>query len=248
MRRLTSLLAATVGVLVCVTPAALAEDHQGSVRHPVSVEPAAPTSVRLAVPGTTRTRSLSYTTPEYEALALQVGAREPPESVSGGPGVDAIRSVGVTLTWLHHRVEPWRVDRVWLTPDDGVWISTRVSDLARSVREAPQRWHRPDAPMELVTLLEHLGVASAAKGGGRLFPEAARGITADAAELRPAAPAASPPDVWALVAAGAGVLLLAGVLGGRRRSTQPEEDGVPGPGDELPPEAERLSWGPGTRR
>ena len=36
----------------------------------------------------------------------------------------------MTVTWLVHDVEPWRVDRIYLGGKDGPWISTQVSDFS----------------------------------------------------------------------------------------------------------------------
>lgn len=215
--------------------------------------PATPTSVRLTVPGTTGSLTLSYTRPAYEALADLVGARESAERGAGGPGVDAIRSVGVTLTWLHHRAEPWRVDRVWLTDDDGVWIATRVAQGADSVRRAVQRWHRPDDPDRLVALLQELGVAPAARGGGRLFPDVA-GRAGGRAVVGPVPATAVPADVWeamrssgdgpstwTVAVGGAGLLLLAGIVSVRRRRTSAGPEGDVPAADEAPPGTEWLS-------
>ena len=57
----------------------------------------------------------------YTALAAgvgedQTGAAEPPATVTDG-------AEEVRLTWLIHDVQIWRIDRVYLTTDDGVWVN-----------------------------------------------------------------------------------------------------------------------------
>ena len=82
-----------------------------------------PTSAMLSVPGEGRTASLYYSDDAYEQLARLV-------DVGGAGAVDESgrsheAGTGVTVTWLVHDVEPWRVDRIYLAGDDGPWIATQ---------------------------------------------------------------------------------------------------------------------------
>ena len=68
---------------------------------------------------------------------------------------------GVTVTWLIHDVEPWRVDRIYLAGDDGPWIATQeMLTGTGSIWDAPVVWHQPADGKELTLLLDSLGVVS----------------------------------------------------------------------------------------
>ena len=89
-----------------------------------------PTSALLSIPGAGSTASLYYTDPEYDELANLVGVSEPSGTfeteLSGGHE----SGPGITITWLIHDVQPWRVDRVYLGGKDGPWISTQIMPTA----------------------------------------------------------------------------------------------------------------------
>ena len=103
-----------------------------------------PTSAILSIPGAGSTASLYYTDPEYDELANLVGVAEPSGSFGGKESGSHEFGPGVTVTWLVHDVEPWRVDRIYLGGKDGPWISTQVSDFSgSSIWESPVLWHHP---------------------------------------------------------------------------------------------------------
>ena len=86
----------------------------------------------LSVPGADSITSLYYTDPQYDELADLVGVSQPDGTFADDSAADGSaaapsgqRGAGVTLTWLIHDVEPWRVDRIVLAKD-GPWISTQV--------------------------------------------------------------------------------------------------------------------------
>lgn len=121
-----------------------------------------PTSAFLSNPGTGQTASLYNTDDAYEELGRLVGVYEPTQTFAGkesGPG--QATGPGVTVTWLIHDVEPWRVDRIYVGGNGGPWISTQVS-LGGSIWEAPVLWHQPPGGKRLVELLGELGLADAA--------------------------------------------------------------------------------------
>ncbi len=121
-----------------------------------------PTSALLSIPGAGSTASLYYTDPEYDELANLVGITEPSGTfeteLSGGHE----SGPGITITWLIHDVQPWRVDRVYLGGKDGPWISTQIMDDTGSLWESPVRWHRPENGARLTNLLDGLGLGTAA--------------------------------------------------------------------------------------
>ncbi len=128
-----------------------------------------PTSVLLSVPGAESTTSLYYTDPQYDELADLVGVSQPDgtfadssdgqssDSQGSAAAPSGQRGAGVTLTWLIHDVEPWRVDRIVLAKD-GPWISTQLWTGSGSLAQSPVVSHRPADPAGLVDLLDRLGL------------------------------------------------------------------------------------------
>ena len=117
----------------------------------------------LSIPGAGSTASLYYTDPEYDALAGLVGMSEPSGTFAGqesGSGHES--GPGITVTWLVHDVEPWRVDRIYLGGKDGPWISTQVSDFSGPLWDSPVLWHRPADGARLADLLDGLGLGTQA--------------------------------------------------------------------------------------
>lgn len=128
-----------------------------------------PTSVLLVVPGTGRTASLYTGAADYEALAGLVGAFDTP-GVAGTvdpSGTSHDVGTGVTLTWLIHDVQAWRVDRVYLEADGGPWISTQIAtDGSGTIWDIPPVWHTAASGKELAALLDRLGVSPDPRGDG----------------------------------------------------------------------------------
>lgn len=124
-----------------------------------------PTSAMLSVPGEGKTASLYYTDPAYDELAELVGATSP--ALSGkvdSSGRSHERGPGVTVTWLIHDVQPWRVDRIYLDGEGGPWIATQVmADETGSIWDSPVVWHQPTSGKALSMLLDELGVGAAAR-------------------------------------------------------------------------------------
>jgi hypothetical protein len=112
-----------------------------------------PTSVLLVNTDRARVHALYLTDPAYDRLATAVGgidgASTPPPEVAGG-GKDQVK-----LTWLIHDVTVWRLDRVVLTRNDGVWIET-VFTLPEDDDTA--RWHRAQDDQALTALLSAAGL------------------------------------------------------------------------------------------
>ncbi len=126
-----------------------------------------PTSVLLVVPGTGQIAALYTGDADYEALAALVGAFDSPGAAgtvdSSGTSHDV--GTGVTLTWLIHDVQVWRVDRVYLDAKGGAWISTQ-SDITVSgtIWDIPPVWHTAASGKELKALLDRLGVSPNPRG------------------------------------------------------------------------------------
>jgi hypothetical protein len=135
-----------------------------------------PTSVLLVVPGEGRTASLYASSSDYTELARLMDAfntppgstTTPPSSASddGASGTLDSSGPGVTITWLIHDVQVWRVDRVFLDADDGPWISTQMALDGGDIWAKPPTWHTAGEAKRLVTLLDRLGVGSTTVGQG----------------------------------------------------------------------------------
>jgi hypothetical protein len=119
-----------------------------------------PTSALLVVPGVGTTAALYTGDADYATLAGYVGAFEP-DGVAGrvdqsGAGHES--GPGVTVTWLIHDVQVWRVDRIYAGAD-GPWISTQVlTDGSAGIWDRPVVWHAAADGKALLALLQRLGL------------------------------------------------------------------------------------------
>jgi hypothetical protein len=129
-----------------------------------------PTSVLVVCPQSMETSSLYQSEEEYGELERLLGEPgtgtrdKPPEAaLTGGRQIN--------VTWMVHDVSPWRLDRVFPSPDadsGDVWIHT-AANLPESVNGY---WHRAEKPDRLRALLERLGVMgeSSSEGAPGIFP------------------------------------------------------------------------------
>lgn len=125
-----------------------------------------PTSALLSVPGTGTTASLYYTDAEYDELAGLVGVAEPSGTFGGEESAAGHASgTGVTVTWLIHDVDPWRVDRIYLDGKDGPWVATQVADFEGSIWDSPVLWHQPPDSARLADLLDAVGMGTGGSPG-----------------------------------------------------------------------------------
>jgi hypothetical protein len=199
----------------------------------LSATPAAaggPTSAFLSIPGAGSTASLYYTDPEYGELSDLVGITGPAPSEQGSGGHEA--GPGVTVTWLIHDVQVWRVDRIYLDAEGGPWIATQTS-MDEPIWESPVIWHRPTDGKRLADLLDGLGLGDGASKNsssdgvaGAPVPDNSDTTATPPAEVD-AQPAAADESTW-LASAG---WALGGLVGGalltlawtRRRPVPAEE-------------------------
>jgi hypothetical protein len=196
-----------------------------------------PTSALLVVPGTGSTASLYTGEADYEALARLVGAFDGDGGSSGrvdGSGTSHEAGTGVTVTWLIHDVQVWRVDRIYLGADGGPWISTQaVMGGDGSVWDSPVVWHTAADGPALTALLDRLGLGPSAvtagtAGAGATARDAAPSQEAagdrTAADRTAGAASSSPAWAWGLagLAAGAALGLATTRLVRRRDRTAPE--------------------------
>ena len=223
-----------------------------------------PTSVMLSVPGEGRTASLYYTDDAYEQLSALVGVSGSGSAGTADPSGDGHESgIPVTVTWLVHDVEPWRVDRIYLGGEEGPWIATQeVLGGTTPIWDAPVIWHQPSDGKELTQLLNRLGVGQtgrAAEPASATEPEPTVPASVEPAATAPTpAPSDDGSDTsagdrawWGLGGLAGGVLLAAGWT--RARSTRLRDradggadgggDGGADPHPELDPATEWISVG-----
>ncbi|MFI5754312.1 hypothetical protein [Streptomyces sp. NPDC051569] len=127
-----------------------------------------PTSVLITSPESGEAAALYSSAEEYAELAEQLGTPETLPARGSGqrerpPSLDsAIGSRQITVTWMLHDVQPWRLDRVYPSADTSVlWIFT-------TQRSSPQddTWHKAEQPAVLRALLGRLGLMGEKTGSG----------------------------------------------------------------------------------
>ena len=163
-----------------------------------------PTSVLMTNPGLGRASAFHINNPNYDRLYAAVGEdvtgpEQPPSGL--GSSADEVR-----LTWLIHDMQIWRIDRVHLTGEDGIWLET-VTELAGTgdVFDRPARWHRPKNDKALTALLTSAGLLGAAG------PAPSTATQPDDSSRVTAAASAPRPDLVPIVAAALGGLVLGAV-------------------------------------
>lgn len=215
MRPPRALLLALVTALVCVVTVGLAPPSAAG----------GPTSVLIVDPANQRAAALYASDERYLRLSDLVGASEAPAGVGEPPpGADSGLAGGVvTVTWLAHDVDPWRVDRIHLNVPGGPWIASHTGSEGQGlVGDGDPRWHRAAHPEALVELLGALGMGSAgtgpSAGGTPPGPEAGSPGTAVPAAAAAAAPAATAPagPLWGFGGVLVGVALVLGAGRARR--------------------------------
>ena len=122
-----------------------------------------PTSVLLVDPGAGRAAALYHSSPDYQRLVdaisaygSDLGSADRPESVAEDAN-DAYR-----LTWLIHDMSIWRIDRIYPTVDDGLWLQTVADETAGDPFTRPGRWHRVEHPEALTAVLTSAGLTDEA--------------------------------------------------------------------------------------
>ncbi|MGH8892467.1 MAG: hypothetical protein ACRDWY_04050 [Actinomycetes bacterium] len=206
-----------------------------------------PTSALLVAPDTGATASLHTSDADYQTLAGLVGAFEA-SGLSGtvdksGRGHEA--GAGVTVTWLIHDVQVWRVDRVYLDAEGGPWIATQTTlDESGTIWDTPAVWHTATDGKLLASLLDRLGVGESATGTARgPVTGTERGSatnTAPASETAAADADTTPRPVWGLAGLVLGVALtVAAVRLASVRSSAAARTPVPDP---LPDPDGDLEW------
>jgi hypothetical protein len=225
-----------------------------------------PTSVLLVVPGEGRTAALYNDNPDYQELADLVGAfgtstgsSTPPAGADdqGASGTNDASGPGVTVTWLMHDVNVWRVDRIYLKAEGGPLISTQSTTDDGDLWSEPALWHSAAARGKPLTeLLDRLGVGNTGSPAGPVpsAPAAQAGTGGGAESDRSGGTAAG--WIWGPAGLLVGIALTLAALrwrtvaagtGGRTPEPGPEPEAEPdagsgsGSGSGSNPIAETLS-------
>jgi hypothetical protein len=118
-----------------------------------------PTSVLLVDPSEGRAAALYHSDADYQRLvdainaySSDLGSADRPASVSENTN-DAYR-----LTWLIHDITIWRIDRIYRTADDGLWLQTVADEGGGDPFARSGRWHRVKNPEALTAVLTSSGV------------------------------------------------------------------------------------------
>ncbi|WBB63622.1 hypothetical protein O7599_14320 [Streptomyces sp. WMMC500] len=150
-----------------------------------------PTSALLVNGGSGDAAGLYATDPRYAALDKAIGEAgaqiDPLLTEAELGGADARQ---ITVTWLRHDVDVWRVDTLYPDARGGAVVSRGTPEE----RGTAQTWRRVEHPGRLGALLDRLGVAERpeAQRGWYMPPQFAGGAATEAGGVEPdPAPAAA---------------------------------------------------------
>ena len=108
------------------------------------------------------------------------------------------------LTWLIHDMSIWRIDRVYSTADDGLWLETLADETGADPFARPGRWHRVTHPEALTAVLTSTGLTDGAAPAAETAEDPE---TTTAAATVPADTGAGPIALTAGIAGAVGALL-----------------------------------------
>ena len=107
-----------------------------------------------------------------------------------------------------HDVSVWRIDGIYITRSDGIWINTLTDQGSGNLRDQPGRWHRPSNDAALLAVLKSAGIlTSNAALEGDSSPQASPAAASTAAVAGGPNPPQTPARTVAVVAALAGLVL-----------------------------------------
>ena len=129
------------------------------------------------------------------AYSSDLGSVDRPASVSENAN-DAYR-----LTWLIHDMSIWRIDRIYATADDGLWLQTVADEGGGDPFARPGRWHRVANPEALTAVLTSTGLTDEENATDRATE------TTTAAASVPADSGAGPIALTAGIAGAVGIML-----------------------------------------
>jgi hypothetical protein len=126
-----------------------------------------PTSVVMANSNLSRIKGLYYTDKAYERLVVGVGAFGPDVGSTRTPrSIPDVRA-GVRLTWLADERVILRIDNVYFTTHDGIWIETWNADRQARMFNLPAHWHRAADRKALMASLATAGMIAGSETPAR---------------------------------------------------------------------------------
>lgn len=180
-----------------------------------------PTSVLLVNPGAGQAAALYHSSRDYQRLVDAVnaygsdlGSADRPDSIPETAN-DAYR-----LTWLIHDMTIWRIDRVYATADDGLWLETVADETGSNPNAHSGRWHRATDPAALTAVLTSAGLTDGSSPAPEVESEPDPGPAAAATSAPPttgAGPIALAAGIAGVILGAAGALLFRRArMGGER--------------------------------
>lgn len=133
---------------------------------PITAYAGGPTSALLVRLNDQRAIGLYHTDPAYDRLvnALDAyGSATGPDTAPGSVGAGG--SEAARATWLIHDQQIWRIDRIYPTADDGVWVQTVSDPTGGDPFDRPGVWHRPADPTALLAILSASSTGAPAPTG-----------------------------------------------------------------------------------
>ena len=168
-----------------------------------------PTSVIIVSPTMGQAAALHTDDPRYQQLVEAIDAYGSPAGPTTPPKDVPAECFGceIRVTWLIHDMSVWRIDRVYLTADDGIWVGSVSNSENGDIYDQTLHWRRPHDSKALLALLRTSGVLS----------ESSVESAAPTTEEPVAASAgADPRTPLGLVAVGSGVVgVVVGLVGDR---------------------------------
>ena len=211
----------------------------GTLAWALSAAPAqagGPTSVLLVDRVNGTAAGLYVGQPGYDHLLRSVDFKPDNPSAKQPSSVTEDYNNRIMLTWMVHDVSIWRIDEVFVTASDGIWVSTQLDYTGEgNPIDKPAAWHRPVDDKMLVAALHSSGLQTKPPVGGTrrtvpspMFPASTQPQSQASANALPATTSTGSGGPSALVAAGAGVAGLVVGAGGmllyrRARSSRPDD-------------------------
>ena len=186
-----------------------------------------PTSVLMVDPTSGNAAALHTSNPRYQQLVDAIGAYDAPAGPTAPPTSVPADCFGceIRLTWLIHDMSVWRIDRVFLTTNDGIWVGTVSNSEGGDIYNKAAHWQRPHDPKALLALLRSSGVVST--NGSATSTPVTSTPAASTAEQATASGGGGPGAPLGLVALGSGIVgVVVGLIGSRLIRRRSEHDRV----------------------
>lgn len=125
-----------------------------------------PTSALLVAPDSNAV-GLYNSDPEYEELSALVDSDDQVKSSGNDRYGPHAEGPFITVTWMIHDVQVWRVDRIYYEADGGPWIYTIENQYNKQTTGV---WHRSPHTDRLTELLQQLNLTDGEYAGPLVPP------------------------------------------------------------------------------